>query len=294
MPNVPPTSPCPLCGCQRATPRFSERGHQLVQCEQCELFFLDPYPVGSDATHETVATYDYQDLEIVDPRRHYQSSIRYYERYFPRLEPELAGAHRVLDIGCGTGRLLELLSKRPGLECEGIELNRQRAAFSRSVAGCPIHEVPIEQFQSSTPYDVVFMMNVLSHVAQFAPFFTAVRRLLHDRSRLVLKVGEMTGTVKKSAVHEWSLPDHLHFLGIKSMDVLAARFGFEIARHDRDPLSCELFAKQAWLAPGRSRLRNALKRTVASVPLALPLLRTIYDTIHGGTIYTSLVVLTPA
>ena len=289
----PDTSACPLCGARSAEARFSERGFQLVQCRGCELFYINPYPTDAAETHETVATYDYAELEIVDPQRHYRSSQRYYERYFDWLEPELVSARRVLDVGCGTGRLLELLGARENLHREGIELNKQRAAFSRSVAACPVHEVPLEELDPETPFDVLFMMNVLSHVSQLEPFFAAIRQVMTDDGRLVMKVGEMDGRVKKSAVNDWSLPDHLHFLGLNTIDVLADRFGFRVARHQREPLSWEIFAKEAWVAPGRSRLRNVIKRTVVSVPYTLPAMRKVYDAVHGDTIFTSLVVLVP-
>ncbi len=262
-----------------------------MQCECCELFYIDPYPQQSDETFQTVAQYSYRDLEIVQADRHFRSSCLYYETYLPYLEPELADAGRVLDVGCGTGRLLQLLGERPATEATGLELNAQRAEFARQVSNCPVHQVPLEAFQGSDQFDVIFMMNVLSHVPAIDPFFVAARRLLRPGGKLVLKVGEMSEGVRRSAVNDWSLPDHLHFLGLKTIDVIARKHAMTKSRHERWPLSWELFAPNTWRAPGRSRFRNALKQAVVHTPFALPLLKRAYDWRHGQTIFTSLVVL---
>jgi cyclopropane fatty-acyl-phospholipid synthase-like methyltransferase len=196
----------------------------------------------------------------------------------------------VLDVGCGTGRLLELIAGQPEIERVGIELNRSRAEFARRISRCEIHEVPIEKFECRQPFDVIFMMNVFSHV-HIDPFFSAVHRLLQDQGKLILKVGEVTRTVSKHATHDWGIPDHLHFLGMRTASILAQKYGFRITRHDRWPHSQELFAASTWQAPGRSRLRNLVKRTVAGVPGALPVLAKAYELWHGQTIYTSLIVM---
>src|SRR5690606_17833410 len=193
-------SRCPLCGGQVAREVFRERGIPLMQCGDCELFYIWPYPQDADQTYETVRTYDYDDLEIIDAQRHYASSQLYYQRYFPLILPELASARSVLDVGCGTGHLLELIGRHaPHVRRVGIELNGPRAEFARQVADCPILQIPVEQLAADQTFDVIFLMNVLSHVPQLDPLFEAIKARLNPDGRIVLKVGEMASNVKKSA-----------------------------------------------------------------------------------------------
>lgn len=283
---------CPLCGSRKNRYCFSERGYGVRQCGECELFFIDPYP-DDHSQFSTVTDYNYADLEIVSTERHYRGSHLFYQQYFPVIQQEIVGAKRVLDVGCGTGHLLELLASDTSLYRAGLELNRERAAFAREKAGCDVFEVPIEEFQSDQPFDAIFLMNVLSHVPDISGLFSALRRLLSPNGKVLFKVGEMTSDVKKHAVHDWDIPDHLHFLGMKTMDVICRQYGFRISRHDRKPLSSELFDLSTWKAQGRSSFRNAIKRVVVATPFAIPVLSRVYDMVHGKSFYTSFISLQP-
>jgi SAM-dependent methyltransferase len=257
------------------------------------LFFIHPY--GS-AVHEKVSTYDYDDLEIADPARFHVSSRNFYERkYLSHVQSECMTAKSILDVGCGTGALLELLgNKNPGMRRVGVELNYERAEFARGVAGCEIHQGPIEEFRCDGRFDVITMINVLSHIPSIDDLFDSIRSLLATDGKVVLKVSEMAVDVKKDSVFDWGIPDHLHFLGLNTMNYICSKYGFRILRHDRQPFSEDMFSRGRWLSPGRSRVRNLVKRAVALTPFALLLLRTLYDMRHGRKIYSSFIVLSPA
>jgi SAM-dependent methyltransferase len=289
-----PQATCPLCGSDQSRAAFSERGYRLLQCGECELFYIDPYPSQAQETYDTVHDYAYQDLEILDCQRHYKSSCTFYNQYFPRIAEELRGMKSLLDVGCGTGRLLELVGQEfPQIQREGLELNATRAAYARQLAGCPVHEIPLERFEVDQPFDVICLMNVLSHVPQIRPLFDALRQRMRPQGKLVLKVGELSSEVRKSAFYDWNIPDHLHFLGLKTLDKLAQNLGWSVLRHDRVPLSSEMFSRPRWLSPGRSRVRNSVKRVVAHSPGALATMRWTYRRLQGDSVYSSLVVLTP-
>ncbi|UCH96090.1 MAG: hypothetical protein JSV88_04350, partial [Candidatus Aminicenantes bacterium] len=79
---------CPLCGSQESVYYFTERQHDLVACQACELFFIDPYPADLDAVHNKVSTYRYEKLKVATPATHYSAAKRYYNRYYPMVEEE--------------------------------------------------------------------------------------------------------------------------------------------------------------------------------------------------------------
>ena len=173
-----------------------------------------------------------------------------------------------MDVGCGTGTLLEMLGeKMPHLHGVGIELNAARAEFARTVTQCEVFQVPVETFEYDGTFDVITMTDVLSHVPSIHDLFATIRRLMPDDGRLILKVGEVTADVKKDAIFDWGIPDHLHFLGMNTLQFICNKYDFRIVRHDRQPLSAELFARTRWTDPGRSVVRNLIKRAVAIVRL---------------------------
>jgi SAM-dependent methyltransferase len=288
-------SVCPLCGSQNHKFCFSEKDYQLLICQLCGSFFIHPYPLNEDEIHSTVTEYDYDKLKILAVDRHYSASKTFYgdDGYFLRIVQQCESAKSFLDIGCGTGHLLELLSKNtPHIHRVGIELNVQRADFAKRVANCEVFQIPVEQFSYPTKFDVITMINVLSHIPSFDSLFSSIKSLLSDKGKLILKVGEFSESVTKDAVFNWGIPDHLHFLGVNTIDFICRKYGFRTLVHDRLPYSAEIFTRGRWKAPGRSTSRNLIKRFVVTVPFALSMLAKLYDIRHGGKAYSSFIVLT--
>jgi SAM-dependent methyltransferase len=259
------------------------------------LFFIHPYPFDEDTVHSKVTEYDYEKLRIQDAQSHYSASKSFYQAYFPRIAQQCEDAKSFLDIGCGTGRLLELLGKsHPHIHRVGIELNTERGNFAKRIASCEVSRSPVEQFSYPRKFDVITMINVLSHIPSFDTLFSCIKSLLSDNGKLILKVGEVSQSITKDAVFDWGIPDHLHFLGMNTLQFICRKYGFAIVLHDRVALSSELFSRSRWKTPGRSVSRNMIKRFVATVPFALAVLSRLYDAKHGGKIHSSFVVLTPA
>ena len=282
---------CPLCGCAKSAELFTENNYLVRGCESCELLFIDPYPENVASVHDTVRDYSYERLKIVNRERFYRAEESYFRRWWPEIRPLVADARSVLDVGCGCGRLLELLAEEDVPRRVGIELNSDRAALARDITGCEIHEVPVEQFESRDPFDAICMINVLSHIPSFDELFGALHRLLRPGGDLILKVGEVKRGVQKNDVYSWSIPDHLHFLGLRTLEVVCDTYGFDLHARRRMPFSDELFSRDFWKQPGRSTLRNVIKKAVAYTPFALSVLRGLYRVRHDERIYSTLAVL---
>lgn len=285
---------CPLCKGRDATLKFHINKHDVLRCRSCDLLYIHPYPADEAAVHQQVLNYDFDGLEVLDAGKQYRAEQHMYRIFAPRIEQEVAGATSVLDIGCGTGHLLERLARRfPGMLRAGIELNNARAALARRYAGCEIHQVPIERFEHVRRFDAILLINVLSHITSFDSLFAAIDRLISPRGKFIVQVGELSAEIRQDDIFDWGIPDHKHFLGVGSIEFMARRFGYRVARHERVPQSEELFRPERWAVVGRSPVRNMIKAVVRGVPGALPLMRRIYDLKHGVTMYSSFVVLTP-
>lgn len=283
---------CPLCYSRNYERRFSEKGYDLLVCQECELLYINPYPTDIDTRRTMVAEHSFEEIEILDANKHYLAEKQYYQSYWPFFEHECCDAKSILDVGCGTGHLLEKLIKFPDLVRVGIELNSDRASLARKNSKCEIHQVPIEVFSCSRKFDVITIMNVLSHIPSFSELLTSVKSLMSEKGKLILKVGEFSKDVEKGDVFGWGIPDHMHFLGTKTINVICEKYDFDIIRHDRIPLSDEIFTRERFETRGRSRVRNAIKMIIARMPFALSQMKAFYDLRHKDKVFSSLFVLT--
>lgn len=190
---------CPLCGTQENIKAFQENNYAVLTCKNCGLFFIQPY---SNNVHEKVTNYAYENLEMLGTARHYVSSKSGYKnKYYSFIKQECMSAKAILGVGCGTGALFELIHDDfPDMKRVGIELNAGRAEFAKTVAKCEIFQVPIEKFSLEGKFDVITMINVLSHIPSFDDLFTSIRKLLLPGGKLIIKVSEMEFDVKKSRI----------------------------------------------------------------------------------------------
>jgi SAM-dependent methyltransferase len=281
---------CPLCG-SFVTKRALEDGScELRVCEICELFFIHPYP-QSGAQHKHVKSGKYQEIELLDCARRYEGERLYYDRHFALIAEECEGASSLLDVGCGTGHMLERFARNPRLHRAGIELNPQAARFARRVSGCEIFETPLERFRSDRKYDVITMINVFSHIPSFEGMFRSLRAALAPGGKLILRTSEMARNVSRWNQAHWGIPDDLHFLGLGTLDFLCSRYGFGVTRHLRIPFEEELFLRSRWEQMGRSPWLNLAKRVGVCVPGALGALKRLYTKGLGQRLFISLIAL---
>lgn len=101
---------------------------------------------------------------------------------------KLPAAARILDLGCGTGGNLRMLSGYG--DVTGIEMDQAALEFARDrnaarvEAGSLPDEIPLE----SGGFDCITMLDVLEHVEQDEAGLATVRRLLAPSGQLLLTV----------------------------------------------------------------------------------------------------------
>ena len=93
---------------------------------------------------------------------------------------------RILDIGCGTGKLLQELSASGSVW--GVDSSTQAIAFCRRRGIKQVYQQQLPRLQLKQKFDVITCLDVLEHVADDTAALQVINQLLKPHGRLILTV----------------------------------------------------------------------------------------------------------
>lgn len=97
---------------------------------------------------------------------------------------------RILDVGCGTGRLLERL-RDAGAAVTGIDVSRRMVEQARR-RGLNVFHSDITAFETDECFDVVVSVLTFNYIENKASALHTIHSLLETRGRLVIASDEQT------------------------------------------------------------------------------------------------------
>jgi SAM-dependent methyltransferase len=206
---------------------------------------------------------------------------------------KFAPSGRWLDIGCGTGQLITL-AQQHGIECDGIELNRERRDLAKQLTSERIFDQPLEQLDiPNAHYAAVTMINVFSHLVTPSDTFAKIHQVLKPGGVLLIHTGEVGPGAQAKHSFSWSLGDHLHWLGDSTIERYASHHGFAIVSHSKQWSPELVFSRERMSTKGRSSSRNRIKSVITQTPGVFPALRwSMLNIVHrNNPIHTSTIVL---
>ena len=106
-------------------------------------------------------------------------------RYLDARAPLPDGA-RILDVGCGTGAILEMFSARH--DAWGVDTSPQAIAFCRERGLSKLRLGPLAEFSAPAPFDLITMLDVVEHAEDDLGLLRDALPLLGDRGRLLVTV----------------------------------------------------------------------------------------------------------
>jgi SAM-dependent methyltransferase len=107
--------------------------------------------------------------------------LRYLDARLP-----LPPTARVLDVGCGTGAILESLSKR--YLAFGTDVASQAIDFCRARGLTRLYLGTLEDYPASEPFDLITMLDMVEHVDNDEGLLHAGHRLLREGGHLLITV----------------------------------------------------------------------------------------------------------
>lgn len=94
---------------------------------------------------------------------------------------------RIMDVGCGTGNFLRLLSKQnKGLELHGIDISEGMLKIARKKTNADVKIMAAEQMKYKLHFDYVFSMHAFHHYANQSAVIKNIYRSLKRGGQLII------------------------------------------------------------------------------------------------------------
>ena len=283
---------CNLCGGTRFTLFTEKRGTStgktfgIVRCDGCSLLFVTP----SLTAEENAALYDedyfhgrgfdssvdYVKLEEEQTQRRLESHGIIEKIRILRPEADL----RILDVGCGTGALLQALGQAGYTKIQGLELSHYAASVARARCRATIHVGDILDVDlGGAQFDVINATEVIEHLRDPMRFFQRLRSLLAPNGVFIQSTGNADGLYARWLGPRWPylVPEgHLVYYTPKTLRAYFERAGLEaieptcMDRKTRNALlRCEdeiAYGQLGYVGLSDRGIKGFLFRAVASGP----------------------------
>jgi SAM-dependent methyltransferase len=196
---------CPSCGSERSETISLGEGAELLRCLDCGTVRAPAY-----ADHDEVFEEGYMrgeasfglDFDILHPRcQELLAGIN--ERRMELLEKEAGARGTLLDVGCGTGELLEVARDR-GWNVTGLDPVADQAEHARSERKLDVRTATLEEFGTPPePYDVVTAFHVLEHMPEPVEFARGLAKLARPGGLLMVEVPNFDSRERKVRGPRW-------------------------------------------------------------------------------------------
>jgi len=210
----------------------------VLECQGCGTHRILPKVLQHQAAAENLYNeYIVPDVNDADRSKVGQKMLGRLSATGFRLHPGL----KILDIGCGSGVLLETLCRECGCVGKGIDVDRRR--IERARAHCPRASFECGLFEARNikeTVDAVTSVAVIEHVVDPPAFLKEIGQILAPGGSLFLLTPNAASLSYRILGSWWrellSIGEHIYLFTPTSLERCAKSAGFELvsARSDFD------------------------------------------------------------
>jgi SAM-dependent methyltransferase len=214
---------CNFCGSSDATNmvilkdiRLNLAGiWNLVRCNQCGLFYLNPSPTWDELISHYSPSYHCFTSAIEDnPSKftRWAQQVGLSRRCRSVIRHKRSG--HLLDVGCATGNFLNEMRRYKDWQVTGLEPVASAARFARQRFNLNVFIGTLtEAAFPETSFDIVTLWDVLEHSADPKAYLLEIFRILKPEGWIVLKLPDPTSWEARLFGSAWvgfEAPQHLY------------------------------------------------------------------------------------
>jgi SAM-dependent methyltransferase len=192
----------------------------LYHCKNCGFGVFLPMTVGSGAFYTDISRNEY----YLSDRWDFHVAIKAMRSQ---------KLHSVLDVGCGRGAFLNLVTKKlPNVECHGNDAN---PAVRNSLP----HGVKLYENLSDAPsgLDAVTLFQVIEHVADPVELLRESIAKVRSGGLVIVSVPDHSGPIRFFADSHTAIPPHhVSIWTPQSLELLLSKLGLSIVGRKTEPL----------------------------------------------------------
>lgn len=271
-------SRCPACagpGRPWATVRDRHYGNPgtwpIAECKSCAARYLDPMP----SPEELGAFYPddyYSHQSITTTSASLKSRVRSVVLPIRTGEPDLRSPGRVLDLGCGSGWMLERY-REAGWDVVGVEYSASACDAGRS-KGLTMHCGSLtDAALPAASFDYIRSNHSFEHLTNPVETLAEISRLLEPGGTLFLGVPDTMGLTARLFGAEWfyvGAPVHTINYNRLNLAALLDRAGFDVQRvRANSNHGGTVGSLQSWIAAKLGRNANLSAGPVTWAPLII-------------------------
>lgn len=211
--------PCDLCGSSKQKTlltltdlisQTSSHVFRLAQCRSCGLIYLNPRPYNWDLHRYYPESYAPFTRSALGER----ARTWLHRRSVHELAAYVGLPNRVLDVGCGTGELLDQIRRAGNPEIIGVEPSARAAGFARDDRKLDVRTGTLEQHQfPDCSFDTVLLSHVLEHLPSPSSTLAEISRILKPDGVVIVWVPNANSLASRVLGRfwiGWDVPRHLY------------------------------------------------------------------------------------
>jgi len=213
---------CYICDSSNLVKFLNYRGEELFSCKNCGFVAKDANFIDYKDFNE-----NYFENFNVDRSREIDELLKSLPKNYTSVPSQI----KILEIGCGSGVLLDNLQKR-GFKVYGYEPSKIACEMANQKFGLiNIQNGYFEKNDFNMHFNIIILYDVIEHLYKPFELFQNIRKIMNEDTLLVIKSGNPNSINARLYPPNWQyyeIKEHISFFSKKALNLFADEIGLQL------------------------------------------------------------------